>query len=263
MLRDNIILIIFICIFLIIFYMIYYGKRKRENFWMTPSRSFKTERVASTNINNEEPDFFQVPNYQSVIAPRFSNVNYGPNLRNRFPNYSKMGMSEEPIYESDSYTSQSTHPQKKTFLLDPHNPSSIVSTSTDKEYFNEDNDLDQPIIYDRFIFANRNTRLRGQGDPIRGDLPVAPISGNWFIPNAAAGNNTTLTLRQGAMNVMGGSYNETSNELSNMIYNSSGGGKMTLGGIDWSDTSVPTVNNTKNTFIKTAKNGDVQVSAYV
>ena len=41
-------------------------------------------------------------------------------------------------------------------------------------------DTIQPIVYDRYIFANRHSRLRAQGDPIRGDLAIVPCNTGWF-----------------------------------------------------------------------------------
>jgi hypothetical protein len=243
-----------------------YMSQTKENFWMTPSKQVRVEKMFK---DPESQDFFQVPNYQGILSPRFSNVNYGPNLRTGFPNYNRMGVPQDPLQEKANppdplqYAIQENFAQPK-IPLDPHNPYSNdytngnyndvladsvksgavngwpTNTIEDQDkisFMTQDGEMKQPIIYDRYIYANRNSRLRGQGDPIRGDLPITPISGNWFIPSAASGN-VGQVLQQGAMNVMGGVNNETSNSLANLIYNKSGGAETTIGGIDMKQTNM-------------------------
>lgn len=307
-----------------------YSEKTKENFWMIPNRQVKVEKMFK---NPATQDFFQVPNFQGILSPRFSNVNYGPDLRTKFPNYNRMGVPQDPLQEkpnppdplnyaiaegiqgqgfnemtgpasaykaafgaatpgndcnNKSYGIQplvegyqkNTHAgqanpqygwQESKYLgvpnipLDPHNPYSaayangdynkvlnaaVTSGSVDgwptntiaeldqASFMTQDGEMKQPIVYDRYMYANRNSRLRGQGDPIRGDLPIVPISGNWFIPSAAAGNNVNQVLQQGAMNVMGGVNNETNNALANLIYNSSGGTDATIGGVDMAQTNM-------------------------
>jgi hypothetical protein len=119
----------------------------------------------------------------STLSPRMGNVSYGANI-----NYK---------------------PPKENFLaVDPLNPLGVAA----------DGEI-QPIIYDRYIYAPKKSRLYRYGDPIRGDLAIAPLSGSWFIPSSTP----TLDLREGAINVMSGQYNETSNSLSEMKYKLSGG----------------------------------------
>jgi hypothetical protein len=116
-------------------------------------------------------------------------------------------------------------------------PTSTVQELNTATFMNANGEMKQPIIYDRYIYSNRNSRLRGQGDPIRGDLPIVPISGSWFIPSGAF-EGPNVVLQQGAMNVMGGVNNETSNQLANLIYNSSGGAETTIGGVDMAKTNM-------------------------
>jgi hypothetical protein len=87
---------------------------------------------------------------------------------------------------------------------------------------------DQPIIYDRYMFANRNSRLRSQGDKIRGDLGIVPNNTGWF--NVSVQPN--IDLEQGAMNVLGGINNETAQQLADLIYTTSGDSKTTIGGVN-------------------------------
>jgi len=84
----------------------------------------------------------------------------------------------------------------------------------------------QPIVYERFIYANRNSRLRGLGDPIRGDLPIVPCSADWFRPSV----HPNIDLQQGAMNVMGGIDNGTTQALADLISVTSG--DQTIAGVN-------------------------------
>jgi len=265
----------------------------KEGFWMTPSRQVKAEKMFQ---NPNTQDFFQVPNFQGILSPRFSNVNYGADLRSKFPNYNQMGVPQDPLSEKPNPPDplnyaiaegipgsgfnemsgegyQGANPQygwqESKYLgvpkvpLDPHNPYSAAYTNGDYNqvlnmavatgsadgwptstvaepdqaaFVTQDGEMKQPIVYDRYMYANRNSRLRGQGDPIRGDLPIVPISGNWMIPSQSY--NALEVLQQGAMNVMGGVNNETNNSLANLIYNSSGGTDTTIGGVDMAQTNM-------------------------
>lgn len=304
------------------------GDETKEGFWMIPNRQVKVEKMFKDPTSQ---DFFQVPNFQGILSPRFSNVNYGPDLRTKFPNYNRMGVPQDPLQENanppdplnyaiaegipgqgfnemsgpaSAYRaafgnssggncmnkSPGVQPppvvegyqqmggaqanpqygwQESKYLgvpkipLDPHNPYSAAyangdynqvlnmavgagsadgwPTSTVAEldqasFMTQDGEMKQPIVYDRYMYANRNSRLRGQGDPIRGDLPIVPISGNWFV--SSWGQNPQLNLQQGAMNVMGGVNNETNNSLANLIYNTSGGTDTTIGGVDMAQTNM-------------------------
>jgi hypothetical protein len=91
----------------------------------------------------------------------------------------------------------------------------------------------QCIFFDRIMHSNRNNRRRGQGDPIRGDLPIVPIDYGIFKTSASFED-----LQQGALSVLGG-QSEASIRLAEFI-KASGSNKTTIGGIDTSiDTSIP------------------------
>ena len=84
----------------------------------------------------------------------------------------------------------------------------------------------QPIVYDRLMVANRSTRLRAQGDKIRGDLPIVPNTGGWF--NVSVQPN--IDLEQGAMNVLAGANNEVTQALTDLVYRTSGNTLSTIAG---------------------------------
>jgi hypothetical protein len=307
------------------------GDETKEEFWMIPNRQVKVEKMFKDPTTQ---DFFQVPNFQGILSPRFSNVNYGPDLRTKFPNYNRMGVPQDPLQENanppdplnyaiaegipgrgfnemapqgpsalsgpasayqaafgnasggncmnkspgvqpppvvEGYQGTQANPQygwqESKYLgvpkipLDPHNPYSAAYANGDynqvinmavgagaadgwptntvaeldqASFMTQDGEMKQPIVYDRYMYANRNSRLRGQGDPIRGDLPIVPISGNWFTVSV----HPQVDLQQGAMNVLGGVNNETNNALANLIYNTSGGTDTTIGGVDMAQTNM-------------------------
>ena len=133
--------------------------------------------------------------------------------------------------------------------MDPHNPSSYtngnysqvmlagmapdlvsdsaVNAEPTASYLTLDGEMKQPIVYDRYMYANRNSRLRAMGDPIRGDLPIVPASGNWFTPSV----HPNIDLQAGAINVLSGVGNETNQQLAQLIYASSGGADTAIGGV--------------------------------
>ena len=134
----------------------------------------------------------------STLSPRMGNVSYGANINYR-------------------------PPEKSLLAVDPTNP---LGVALDGEI--------QPIIYDRYIYSPKKSRLYRYGDPIRGDLAIAPLAGSWFVPSSTP----TLDLREGSINVMAGQYNETSNSLSEMKYRLSGGAYNIAAGMPYSKTSV-------------------------
>lgn len=133
----------------------------------------------------------------------------------------------------------------------------------DMTAINAQGDVTQPIIYDRFIFANQNSRLRSQGDPIRGDLAIVPCNNGWFNPSV----NPNIDLQEGALNVMGGSDNGTARALGNLIYATSGGADTAIGGMNMAGQFGPQGAmslNMSNQFTSSlsAGNRDVQVSSF-
>ena len=288
----------------------------KETFWNIPSRTWKVEKVLGMEGKTREgctkQDFFQTPNFQSILSPRFSNVNYGPNLRTRFPAYNFMGVPQDPLNKEETVYAPAirgpqyipkgaTHqyvqgiaPQysaaqcaptasvKENYSGVPVNPrmgsvmdytngnyrevadtlascgSGPVPTDTLMEsstpFLTQDGEMKNPIVYDRYIYANRNSRLRSQGDPIRGDLPIVPQSGNWFTPSV----HPNIDLRSGAMQVLGGIDNDTSKELANLIYNASGRADTTIGGVDMAQVNI----SNQKLGALSAAGGDVHITAF-
>ncbi len=89
---------------------------------------------------------------------------------------------------------------------------------------------DAPIIYNRLMHANRNSRIRSQGDWIRGDLPIDPncIPSGWFKPAV----NPAIDLNQGAMLALGGFGNENAKAMAMLVSTSTG--SSTIAGVQLS-----------------------------
>ena len=241
-----------------------------EGFGMNPSGTYKLDRQAADSKHDwAKGDIYSVPpnyqamanptnyhavanpNYQSSPPPRFANVNFGANIRYNMPKEDYQATPLEPLtfgnmarenFETNRYTTPTCGKAGSPLIKENYGTgtySEIADTMTtypkisdfvpvsDMSTVNSLGETVQPIVYDRFIYANRNSRLRRLGDPIRGDLAIVPsCSGEWFRPSV----HPVIDLQQGAMNVMGGLYNSTANELAELIYNTSR--SSTIGGID-------------------------------
>lgn len=241
----------------------------REGFWTNSSRVITSDKVLADPNSNH---FYQTPSYQALLSPRFNNADFGANLRTRMPEYNRLGVPSHPLnLANDEYKqarranqSYKTHKDNQDYAehYNPnkkHRPAKNVmnlSNTDEIESFQDnpykrkyvenyqntppgvvtmaskDGIINQPIIYDRYIYSNRDNRLRSQGDPIRGDLVITPLSGEWFVPAAARSGNPSLVLQQGAMNVMSGIDNENGKNMASFIYKNSGGAMSTVGGTD-------------------------------
>lgn len=83
----------------------------------------------------------------------------------------------------------------------------------------------QVVMYDNLMYANRRSRLRSQGDMIRGDLPIVPCETGWFRPSVVP----SLDLQQGAMNVLVGD-GRTQAALNSLIFEDSSRSETTIAG---------------------------------
>ena len=115
-----------------------------------------------------------------------------------------------------------------------------------------------PIVYDRFMYANRNSRLRQNSDYFRGDLAIVPSNIDYFKPSV----QPNVDLNAGAMNVMGGITNETANQLDKLIYASSGNTQTPLGGVNmaglFNNANLPSLYSGS----LSANQGDVSISTF-
>lgn len=266
-----------------------------EAFGMNPSQTWKVDRMTATNgAAAAKGDFYSVPGtYQAILNPRFSNVDYGANIRYNMPSYENQASPCNPLtfgnMAKEGYTREKYQPSTEKYgcgangcnkggapksfnggapNTEPAYASGNYNQLLDQAYsgssypeitstlpvgnmttVNAAGETIQPIVYDRFIYANRNSRLRSQGDPIRGDLPIVPCAAEWFRPSV----HPSIDLQEGAMNVMGGNQNQTSNSLADLIYAASGNANTLVGGV-----------NMANQLTGSLSGGmrDVQISAF-
>lgn len=203
----------------------------QENFLGTLP-SFTTKVVKDVKcVPKQSSEMYMVPGtFESNLAPRFSNTNYGANIQYNIPCRSMLATPEHsvPLQESftEQYSSCSDANEAKQSVYDPTeypDVQSMIPAGT----LNSLGESCEPIVYDRYIFANRNSRLRSQGDPIRGDLPIVPANTGWFRPSA----HPQIDLQQGALNVIAGVSNETTQQMNQLISASSGGSVTVNAGI--------------------------------
>lgn len=243
------------------------NKASTENFGFggLPSMTWKRDRVmAGSQQAAAKGDFYSVPGtYQAILEPRFSNTQYGSNIRYNLPSYDNMAAPCEPLtfgnmaredYQEDyvgcgscgggcsaATCGKGGAPASIRAgapmmdgdysagnygeVLDELDAGGMAYPETtdmvpvgDMTSVNALGETVQPIVYDRYIYANRNSRLRSLGDPIRGDLPIVPCAADWFRPSV----HPNIDLQQGAMNVMGGIDNGTTRGLAELINTTSG-----------------------------------------
>ncbi len=239
-----------------------------ENFGMLPPRMVNVERVVQQSA--KQGDFVEIPGtYQAVLNPRQAGmVDYGAFIRYNMPDkgnradnmgslganegfcgscsvegYSGGGQNVQSGYAQPSYAqqvSQMSYTQANDML-----PVQQMGMSLDAL----GNENVQPIIYDRYIYANQKNPLYGLGDPIRGDLPIYPLEKGWFSPAA----QPQSMLRDSALMVMGGTDNGTTKELMALKSAISGGTLNTGSGINYAVQRSP---------FASGAGGDINVTAF-
>jgi len=243
----------------------------------------KIDRVFAPNKNAAlAGDFYTVPGtYQSILSPRMSNVSYGsmrynmPDLANQAvpvnpldygqmigakqvtENYCKGGAGAVPFQGGHQPTEPGFANGDFNSVVDGVYGSSdtmiannLIPVSDMTSMGAASGDQEQPYFYDRYIYANRNSRLRSQGDPIRGDIAITPNAPGWFTPSV----HPNIDLHPGAMNVLAGNNNDSANELAALIAISSGGYDTTSGGVNMAHELQPT--------LSALGIGDVNVQAF-
>lgn len=243
-----------------------------EHFGMLPSMKVKALPVITV------PGY-----YQSAVSPRFANVQYGALIRNDLPSVSHMasdphdplslynspivmkqvGFGDSKVEKytggcgngmagvngggcgSNSAQHQSSGGAQYTEVKDMLPLSSMDGTMLNA--LGQENV--QPVIYDRYIYANQRSRLHAQGDPLRGDLPIIPIKSDWFRPSVTP----NIDLRSGALMALGGLNNDTAKELAALQSASSGGSQDVGSGINYTVLHSP---------YTTAAQSDVHVTSF-
>lgn len=169
------------------------------------------------------------PNYQGSLSPRFNNAHMKGPVAHNPASIEHQAVPQNPLTYAqqiggvkDTVTFQGSSQPLEKFQHGAKLPMGDMTSNNqpiDK--------VVQPLVYDRLIFANRSSRLRSGGDPIRGDLYIKPMSGNWFVPSV----NPSVDLQQGALNVIAGVSNEQGKSISQGIYDSSGHTEAAIAGV--------------------------------
>lgn len=219
-----------------------------------PSFTTKVVKDVKCVPKSATPEMYMVPgNFQSNLTPRFSNTNYGANINYNIPCRNNLATPVNPVpMAKQEQTKEGYHSRlQQASMIESEMSNQFPGSSFSAGNFNQVSESYdateypdvqsmipagtmeslgescQPIVYDRLIYANRNSRLRSQGDPIRGDLPIVPRATGWFRPSA----HPQIDLQQGALNVIAGVSNETTQQMNNLMSVSSGGGVSVNAGV--------------------------------
>jgi len=236
-----------------------------EGFVNAPRTTKVIRTVADSRAAAAKGQFYAVPGtYQSALAPRAYGGQYGAYINYKMPEQKNLAVPSDPLamgQMAESYCGSCTSGScgtkkmmKESFEAPAQDEYPSVTNMIpvgDMTTVNADGETMQPVVYDRLIYANRNSRLRSQGDMIRGDLAIAPQQTGWFQVSATP----NVDLQQGAMNVLAGPQNETTQALTALINQSSGGVDKTIAGVDIAMTPMYAAS-------LSAGQNDIQVTAF-
>lgn len=218
-----------------------------------PSTTYRKERVCAHNIEDvKKGNFYTVPpNYEM-------NLNYGAHVRYDMPNRINQSSSCDPLTFGGMARENFTTGSKESFDNDEHankyheisgqsedypDVSSMVPV-TDMSSINALGEHTNAICYDRMVYSNRKSRLRGLGCLIRGDLAIINKNRGWFSVTADSND-----LQQGALPVMAGA---TSGSLALADLINSTTGQTTISGVDMSSSKNIYTGQNMNTVQVTA-----------
>lgn len=227
-----------------------------EGFWGNSGAPRKTKVIRTVHHKGRVPTavpndyhsmlgndkFVSYPSFQGRLSPRFSNINYGANIRYNMPSRKNLASPESPLdmgnmvndcyqesgIKENFHNGVKTRDEIMNSMYDSHSEPVFDSLAVgDMTTISADGTVNQPIVYDRHIFSNQKSRLRSLGCMIRGDLNIQPC-GIVSVPAV----NPHIDLHEGAMNVLGGISNSTSNALAELQFNTSGGTAAISGGVN-------------------------------
>ena len=189
-----------------------FDKKKNivEGLGVLPSFVPKPVAVAR-NMHVKGHPFFSVPNFQAQLSPRISNTDYGANIKYNLPNERNLAARQnDPLMLGSAVSEDFETPVKcgaggagTPFRSDPVMQSGFAAGNFnevtdearsvmhpnvvdqipvgDMTTVSPTGDMEQTIVYTRMIGITEIV-IRGQGDFIRGDLPI-PMNPNWMVPS--------------------------------------------------------------------------------
>ena len=210
------------------------------------TKNQEKENFCSSCDSSEGAGFYTVPgNYEPYLSPRMNSAGLNSYVKYQLPDEKYQANKPNDPFTVAEYFDK---PNIKENYQNVGNKI-IDSTKVEGNQLPETKDMKNVgatggqskdgfyVNTERLIFSTAKNRLRGQGDPIRGDLPVIPCnpeanpnSNVWFRPSA----NPQSMLNGGAMNVLGGTGNTTAMQLAQLMSNANGGQNTTYGGLAFS-----------------------------
>lgn len=246
--------------------------RQKENF---VGFGYPMTVKVDTEVKNKLADnFYTVPGtYSAALEPRFSSIGYGSQIVYNFPDIKNLATPENPLSYKQNYIVKENYEHSKNntpyfsgFASPPGYASSNYNQEKSKlpgRTFTDvlpvgdmtvrsaSGEVEQPIVYDRFIYASQRSRLSGLGDRIRGDLPILPNNTGWFqVPV-----NPQIDLTNSALSVMSGD-GETDRQLRALKTTLAGGARNTFGSMG------PVDGSTKNIMTAGAAQSDIMVTSF-
>lgn len=199
-----------------------------------PNFSFRTDLS-----KQDDGEFYRNPGFESTLSQRHTG---GMGLRSAVRNSPMADDKHQALPTCDMKNKTCKSGSKREIMFD-------------ESYINDSQEhIEQPVVYDRLMFSTKQSRLRQQGDQIRGDLPIIPNQdkNQWFIPAA----NPRQDLQEGALASIGGNDSENVRKMNNLMGRFSDGIEDQIR----NGSGAPMINK-YNIGLKTG-NQDVIVTAY-
>jgi len=177
-------------------------RRRRENYRenndvddLLKGRRRRRENYEHAGQPNREQGFHTVPGQlESTLAPR------------QFLGATQASKAVTNNFPADEHLTGRTHISDDN-VIEPLE--GYVERADDLEQESEQQGPDlQPVVYDRLVFKPAKSRKAGQGDMIRGDLPIVPCP---QISQPSA--NPVSDLQNGALNVLFGQPQDILSEV--------------------------------------------------
>ena len=214
-----------------------------------PQKEHYRQRGMTKGVNHGS-EYYTVPGtYQANLSPRIMSQGFGGNINYNAPAQKNMALRandpmmlansiEKPTlrenytYSADSVPAMAAQARKGSAgnFMDTDLPSPSLPSQTMSNFV--DLSQDNVITYDRYMWSTSYDRNAAQGDFIRGDIPIIPNAdshSSWFTTHQQ--HNPSASSQVGAMAVMGGQTNATSQQTASLVMQSLGGSSNTLGGI--------------------------------